>query len=119
VVVFASSCTRAAQLWLKAREEHEFSRSRSSRPCPAEEIWLLSSSQGTERRSSWFAKNSVCLALPLGLWLALFMIQILFVPLQTYLCKARLLPKFQSRLSVDSFGNFPIPAQPEPQSPLL
>src|ERR1035438_10815286 len=47
------------------------------------------------------------------------MIQILFVSLPTHLYRARLLPKFHSRLSVDSFGNFPITATPEPQLPPL
>ena len=37
----------------------------------------------------------------------------------THLYKARLLPKVQSRLSVDSLGNFPVPAQLQLQSPSL
>src|ERR1017187_528679 len=60
VVVFASSCTRSAQSPLKGREECRFPGSHSSRPCPAEDIWLVSSLPAIGKRSSRFAKGCIC-----------------------------------------------------------
>ena len=106
-MVFASSCTRSAQSPLKGREERPVSRIALLAPLPGGGH-LAGFVVACDRKAIELVRQGLHLRNAADRVVAghVHDPDSLGFGLQTYLYRARLLPKLGSRLSVDSFGNF-------------